>query len=236
MTEFDSRVEPESRAQDPVVWGTSACPLTAFGVAELLLDAVAIGPGEMLLDLAAGLGHGAGLASQRGAIATGIDRREALLDQARRRYPNALYYLGDPESLVFASGFFAALVHHAGTIHMPSRTTLTEAYRVLAPGGRYAAAIQLGPAVGGPRSARPEADPYSITTAAQIRASWEAVGFIDLRIVVSQIPRQSANLADSGQSETGIAAAAPQAQAPVAQRPADCWPMILVCGRKPAAT
>ena len=236
MTEFDSRVEPESHAQDPVVWGTSACPLTAFGVAELLLDALAIGPGEMLLDLAAGLGHGAGLASQRGAIATGIARREALLDQARRRYPNALYYLGDPESLVFASGFFTALVHHAGTIDTPSRTTLAEAYRVLAPGGRYAAAIQLGPAVGGPRSARPEADPYSTTNAAQVRASWEAVGFIDLRIVVSQIPRQSANLAESRQSETGIAAAAPQAQSPVAQQPADCWAMILVCSRKPAST
>jgi SAM-dependent methyltransferase len=236
MTEFDSRVEPESHAQDPVVWGTSACPLTACGVAELLLDAVAIGPGEMLLDLAAGLGHGAGLASQRGAIATGIDRHEALLDQARRRYPNALYYLGDPESLVFASGFFAAVVHHVGTIDTPSRTTLTEAHRVLAPRGRYAAVIQLGPAVGGHRSTLPETDPHPITDAARLRASWEAAGFIDLRIVGSQIPRQSANLAESRQSETGIAAAAPQAQSPVAQQPADCWPMILVCGRKPAST
>jgi hypothetical protein len=96
--------------------------------------------------------------------------------------------------------------------------------------------IQLGPAVGGHRSTLPETDPHPITDAARLRASWEAAGFIDLRIVGSQIPRQSANLAESRQSETGIAAAAPQAQSPVAQQPADCWPMILVCGRKPAST
>lgn len=171
MIEFDSGARREPRPQDPVTWGTSACPITALGAAELLLGAVAIQPGEMLLDLVTGLGHGAGLASRRGAIATGIDRREMLLKQAGRLYPNTLYYLGDPESLVFPSGFFAAVVHHAGTIDAPSPTTLTEVYRVLAPGGRYAAVTPLEPAVGDLRSATPGTGPTSMTNPAHIYAT-----------------------------------------------------------------
>lgn len=189
----------------------------------------------MLLDLVTGLGHGAGLASRRGAIATGIDRREMLLKQAGRLYPNTLYYLGDPESLVFPSGFFAAVVHHAGTIDAPSPTTLTEVYRVLAPGGRYAAVTPLEPAVGDLRSATPGTGPTSMTNPAHIYATWKAAGFMDLRIVVSQMPWQSANLPESRQNRADIGAAAPLAQTPVARHAEECLFSILVCGRKPAS-
>ena len=139
MTTFNSGPDSGPHPPAPVFLGTSACPITALNAAELLLDAVAIGPGDMLLDLATGLGHAAGLASHRGAIATGIDPSEPLLDQARRHYANALYYPGNPESLVFASGFFTAVIYHRGLQQTPSPTALAEAFRVLMPGGRYAA-------------------------------------------------------------------------------------------------
>lgn len=143
MTEFETPPPPSSTADIVSLAGTSACPLSATWAAGLLLDAAGVQAGDMLLDLESGLGHGAGLASQRGAIATGVDRREVLLDQAKRLYPNALFYPANypanAELLAFASGFFAVVIHHRGLQQPPSPTALAEAFRVLMPGGRYAA-------------------------------------------------------------------------------------------------
>lgn len=183
MTGFDT--QPTSGATEDVgatigtSTGTSTCPHTAMAAAELLLDAIGVQAGDMVLDLASGLGHGAGLASQRGAIATGIDRHEAPLDEARRRYRDALYYGGNPESLVFANGFFAAVIHHSGAWTPPSPAALAEAFRVLMSGGGYAAlwlVPRQPPAPDGPAAPNPP-----VQATAELRSHCTAVGFTEVR-------------------------------------------------------
>ncbi len=239
MTEFNSWQHPGPHARDPIPWGTSACPTTALDAAKLLLEAVAIEPGEMFLDLVTGLGHAAGLASQWGAIATGIDRRDELLDQARRRYPNALYYPGNPVSLVFPNGFFAAIVHHAGTAETPSQAALAEAYRVLAPGGRYACIALGGPALAPNRAsdcpavATPEALPGPAPEAARAGAGWEAAGFTDLSVRTSDLGWRPAGMAAWRALQTALPTIDAH-RAPRIPPPSLHWPMVVVCGCKPA--
>lgn len=183
MTGFDTQPTPGATKDigATIDTGTSICPHTAMAAAELLLDAIGVQAGDMVLDLASGLGHGAGLASQRGAIATGIDRHEAPLDEARRRYRDALYYGGNPESLVFANGFFAAVIHHSGLQTPPSPAALAEAFRVLMSGGRYAA-LWLAPRqpAAPDGSAALMATPTVQATAA-LRSHCTAAGFTEVR-------------------------------------------------------
>ncbi len=147
--------------------GTPWCPITGLAAAEHLLAATTPDPGSMFLDVVAGLGHCAGLAARCGAVATGIDTCEQRLDTARRNYPQALFYTGTPGSLVFADGFFAVLTHHAGPGGAPSFEALAEAYRVLLPGGRYAALCW-----GAPTSRK-----GSTTELADSLRPWEEAGF-----------------------------------------------------------
>lgn len=188
MTGFDTQPILGATYEVRGTTGTSACPHTAMEAAELLLDAIAVQVGDLVLDLASGLGHGAGLASQRGAIATGIDRHEASLDEARRRYRDALYYGGNPESLVFANGFFAAVIHHSGLQTRPSPATLAEAFRVLMPGGRYAALWLEPQQPDGPGgSAAPTASP-SAQAVTDLHRDCMAAGFTDLRYWDTNLP------------------------------------------------
>lgn len=224
-------VDSGAAAPGPSPPGTPHCPLTALRAAELLLGAVAPNPGEMLLDLATGLGHGAGLASRRGAIATGIDASEHCLDQARRNYPDALFYPGVPESLVFAGGFFAACIHHAGP-GVPSPAALAEALRVLMPGGRYAALCLGAPRVSEQRGndAR-DRQTEAGEEGAALRRTWQAAGFTRIR---------TANLAIDGQTPAtgGQRVAPPPGAGPglplsdTGRLPA-LWTAILITGIKP---
>lgn len=224
-------VDSGAAAPGPSPLGTPHCPLTALRAAELLLEAVAPNPGEMLLDLATGLGHGAGLASRRGAIATGIDASEHCLDQARRNYPDALFYPGVPESLVFAGGFFAACVHHAGP-GVPSPAALAEALRVLMPGGRYAA-LCLGasrvPArrANDARGRQTEAGEEG----AALRQTWQAAGFTRVRTANVAIDEQTS--AVDGQLIAPRPLVGQGLSLSPTGRPPALWTAILIAGIKP---
>lgn len=200
MTQADLP-SPTPADDTPTRLGTAACPATAIDAARLLLEAVAVGPGEMLLDLAAGLGHGAGLASHRGAIATGIASEEALLDQARRVYPNALYYTGTPDSLVFANGFFAAVIHHGGTALAAAAETRAaivrrEVFRVLQPGGRYAGLYLGRPEVGAVQDAGSGQSAWDADSMSKLRSGWQDVGFDAPRTVVTELAWQPVTASD----------------------------------------
>lgn len=108
-------------------------------MAEPLLDAAAVGPASMLLDLATGPGYGAGAAQARGAIATGIDFAPEMLREASRNFADALFYEGDAQSLVFARNFFDVVISVFGLpyIESPGRA-IGEVFRVLKPEGRIA--------------------------------------------------------------------------------------------------
>lgn len=111
-----------------------------------LLDAVGTEPGMQLLDIATGPGYAAGAAQQRGAIATGIDFAGSMIAQAQRNYPDALFYEGDAESMVFPSGFFDAAVCPFGLLHLANpQKAVAEAFRILRPGGKYAYTVWAAP-------------------------------------------------------------------------------------------
>ncbi len=116
------------------------------GAVDPLLDAVGVSRGTRLLDIACGPGDGAGRAAGRGATAVGINFAPTMVELARRRFPEANFREGDAESLDFAEASFDAVICAFGLLHMaePERA-ITEAFRVLAPGGHYAFTVWAPP-------------------------------------------------------------------------------------------
>src|SRR5262245_64898185 len=103
-----------------------------------LIDTVELRPGMRLLDICSGPGYGAGLAAERGAKACGIDFAPAMVEQAKRRFPNVEFRSGDAEALDFPDASFDAAICPFGLMHLndPDRA-IAEAFRVLKPGARY---------------------------------------------------------------------------------------------------
>ncbi len=113
---------------------------------EPLLDAIAVEAGMQVLDIATGPGYLAGGAHQRGAIATGIDFSGSMVAQAQRNYPDALFYEGDAESLVFPNDFFDAIACPFGLLHLSApEKSVAGAFRVLRPGGKYGFTVWAPP-------------------------------------------------------------------------------------------
>src|SRR5258705_7569271 len=77
---------------------------------EPLLDAVTIGPGARLLDVATGPGYVAGAAAARGATVVGVDFSPLMVAQARERSPGVEFVEGDAEALSFEAARFEAVV------------------------------------------------------------------------------------------------------------------------------
>ena len=108
-------------------------------VLEPLLDAVQVGSGTRVLDLATGPGYLAARAADRGAQVVGIDIADAMVSLARARYPGLDFRTADAEVLPFPESSFDAVVANFLVPHLarPERAALGIA-RVLAPGGRVA--------------------------------------------------------------------------------------------------
>ena len=111
-----------------------------------LLDAVRVGPGVRVLDVATGPGYVAGAAALRGARIVGLDFSTAMLAEARRHHPAIEFQAGDAEALPFPDAGFDAVVMSFGLLHLdrPDRA-LAEAHRVLRPGGRLGFTVWAKP-------------------------------------------------------------------------------------------
>ena len=92
-----------------------------------------------VLDLACGPGLVAAAAVGRRALPVGLDFSSAMIELARADHPGIRFEEGDAEVLPFADEAFDAVVANFGIHHVaePNRA-LTEARRVLRPGGRVA--------------------------------------------------------------------------------------------------
>jgi ubiquinone/menaquinone biosynthesis C-methylase UbiE len=113
---------------------------------EALLDAARVQAGSKVLDVATGPGYVAASAHKRGADAIGIDFSPAQVDLARQNYPGVEFQQGDAEDLPFKSGLFDAVVMGLCLLHLPSAERgVAEAFRVLKPGGHFAATVWARP-------------------------------------------------------------------------------------------
>lgn len=108
-------------------------------LSDPLLDAVGVGPGMRLLDVACGPGHLAARAADRGATSVGVDIAEAMISLARKCYPQAEFRQADAQSLPFPDRSFDAVVGDLAVPHLgrPEQAT-AEFGRVLASNGRLA--------------------------------------------------------------------------------------------------
>jgi SAM-dependent methyltransferase len=111
-----------------------------------LLDAAQVRAGARVLDVASGPGYVAAVAAQRGARVTALDFSDAMVEMARTQNPGIEFREGDAAALSFADGAFDSVVMNFGMLHLarPERA-VSEALRVLRPGGRYAFTVWAKP-------------------------------------------------------------------------------------------
>ena len=93
---------------------------------------VGCGPGNITVGLAEAVGHG---------TVYGIDKAQSQVELAQAvaatlETENAVFQVGDATALSFEDGFFDAVHFHDALMHIPdTQTVLSEAMRVLKPGG-----------------------------------------------------------------------------------------------------
>jgi ubiquinone/menaquinone biosynthesis C-methylase UbiE len=109
---------------------------------ETLVRALGGARGMRVLDLACGLGRVSRVLASRGARVIGVDNAFAMLEAARRNLgrhrAQASLVQGASNVLPFADGSFRAVICFGLLEHLPlalQESTLSEAFRVLAPGG-----------------------------------------------------------------------------------------------------
>jgi SAM-dependent methyltransferase len=115
---------------------------------EPLLEAVGARTGIELLDIGTGPGFVAAAAVARGAIVTGIDVADAMVELAQSLVPAGRFRRGSAEELPLPDAAFDAVVGNFVLLHLghPERGA-AEALRVLRGGGRCAFTVWDEPAV-----------------------------------------------------------------------------------------
>jgi SAM-dependent methyltransferase len=120
-------------------WDDSLGLVTQAAI-DPLMEAVEIGPGVRVLDIACGTGALAAAAARRGAEIIGMDFAPTMIAEAIRRHPSIDFRVGDAEAIPIADASVDAVTCSFGMLHMerPERV-LGEVARVLRPAtGRFA--------------------------------------------------------------------------------------------------
>ncbi len=111
-----------------------------------LLAGIGAGPGRRVLDICCGHGNLSAAIAATGAEVTGLDFSPAMLDLARRRAPGVTLVEGDCAALPFEDASFDAATCGFAIMHVPDATRLlSEARRVLRPGGCFACSCWAPP-------------------------------------------------------------------------------------------
>lgn len=106
---------------------------------RLALDAIAVGPGDRVLDLACGTGDLVALAAARGATVVGADFAREMLRGAQRRGVASSLVQGDAAALPLRDASVSAVTCGFALRNFASLDAVfAELARVVAPGGRIA--------------------------------------------------------------------------------------------------
>lgn len=162
-------------------------------IGEQIVAAIGPGPGTRHLDIGAGRGALVGPSLDRGCAVTAVDAAPAMVARLAADFPQARALVVDAERLAFPDAGFD-LATAAFVIHLLDRPAqgVAEAFRVLAPGGRFA--VPVGAAVRSPDPAALQGDmdalfaefaPHlppggSMGAAVDMRQSMGEAGFVDL--------------------------------------------------------
>ncbi len=123
-------------------WEAERDAVTAFGapVAEALVAALTPGPGDTVLDLAAGTGDVTEALAQSGAHVISTDISPVMVEAARRRgIPDVEHRVMDMQAIDLPDASVDAVASRYGYMLVPDPAlALRETRRVLKPGGRLA--------------------------------------------------------------------------------------------------
>jgi SAM-dependent methyltransferase len=108
---------------------------------ELNLFSKYINEEDKVLDLGCGNGRLLGLFKEENVIYTGIDNSEKIIEIAKRKNPEATFFIMDSLDLPFQDNYFdkifcIAVLHHIPSVYF-RRQLMKEAKRVLRPGGIF---------------------------------------------------------------------------------------------------
>jgi SAM-dependent methyltransferase len=114
------------------------------GIADAIehaVDALDPQPGERILDVATGTGWAARRIAARGAIVTGVDLGEEVIEAAKLLSPDIDFRVGDAEALPFPDNHFDAVISTFGVMFARNpEAVAAELARVVRPGGRVSLA------------------------------------------------------------------------------------------------
>lgn len=150
----------EQKQQQRAQWSASAPGWEKYAgwleeqlgaVSERMLDAIRVGVGTRMLDLACGSGEPSVTAAKRGAKVTATDLSPDMLGTTQRRAASAGVEIDarvmDLEKIEFPDGTFEVVTCRFGLMFCPSpERAAAEMHRVLAPNGRFAVVVWDEPA------------------------------------------------------------------------------------------
>jgi 2-polyprenyl-3-methyl-5-hydroxy-6-metoxy-1,4-benzoquinol methylase len=132
-------------------WGLGAPSEETHRQIDILLQDLAIGPGESLLDLGCGQGRYSLAFAQRGLAVTGVDASPVLLAEARRLASevgvSVNWVLGDMRNVPCRGLYHAAVLFDAFGFfdtEVENEEVIRELARVVSPRGRIAIAVVNG--------------------------------------------------------------------------------------------
>jgi ubiquinone/menaquinone biosynthesis C-methylase UbiE len=187
---------------------------------DLMLDLARVGPGDRVLDVAAGAGEPAMTAARRvgpvgSVLATDISPN--ILAYAERAaaaqgLDNVQTRVMDGEHLELPDAAFDAVISRVGLIYFPDRQrALAEIRRVLVPGGRIAAMVYSTPEQNAffsipigiirrraqlPPPAPGQPGPFSLGGAGVLEEAYRQAGFRDITIRTLAAPLRMASVAE----------------------------------------
>jgi 2-polyprenyl-3-methyl-5-hydroxy-6-metoxy-1,4-benzoquinol methylase len=148
-----------------------------------VLDALAPGPDDHLLEMACGGGVLLAWALETGCRATGLDHSEEMVQLAREVAPEAEVVLGKAESLPFEDGTFTCVASATAFFFFPDPVAvLREARRVLRPDGRLAIATTPPEMRGTPAAPEPMASIGRFYTDEELAALAVEAGFANVSV------------------------------------------------------